>query len=147
MASSQPSIQPNVMTSAENKGSGVATSIAMPSPPEPSSGTSMQVSSDKNRRLANTAPEARLQTKQMHTRVPAWKLPLCIQALNARPIDLAHVAEVTEILFASSDLVIVAAKCLADLARESNLDESINQSAEGTDATQSLHQVQLEGRP
>ena len=60
-----------------------------------------------NRRLAHNAPEARLQTKHMHTRGPAWKLPLCIQALNARPIDLAHVAEVTEILFASSDLTII----------------------------------------
>ena len=52
MASSRPSIQPNVMTSAENKGSGVATSVAMPSPPEPSSDASMEASSDKRTREA-----------------------------------------------------------------------------------------------
>ena len=33
MASSRPSLQPNVLTSAENKKSGVATSVSMPSPP------------------------------------------------------------------------------------------------------------------
>ena len=52
MASSRPSLQPNVMTSAENKGSGVATSVAMPSPPEPSSHASMEASSDKRTREA-----------------------------------------------------------------------------------------------
>ena len=52
--------------------------------------------------------------------MPAWKLPLCVQALNARPIDLAHVAEVTEIQFASSDLVIVAARCLENAVEQSS---------------------------
>ena len=33
----------------------------------------------------------------------AWKLPLCVQALSARPEDLAHIEEVTDILFASDD--------------------------------------------
>ena len=41
--------------------------------------------------------EARLLTRQMHKRVPDWKLQLCIEALNARPIDLARITEVTEI--------------------------------------------------
>ena len=46
-----------------------------------------------NRRLANNAPEARLQTRQLHARVPAWKLQLCVQAF---------------ILFASEGLVSVS---------------------------------------
>ena len=71
-----------------------------------------------NLRLANDASEARLLTRQMHKRVPAWKLQLCIEALNARPIDLARITEVTEIQFANDELVTVAAQCLADLARE-----------------------------
>ena len=41
MASSQPSVQHNVMTNAEDKASGVATPITLPSPPVPSSGVSM----------------------------------------------------------------------------------------------------------
>ena len=64
------------------------------------------------RRMANNAPEAKLQTRALHSRVPPWKISNCIQALNAQPIDLTHIAEVTEIQFASNDLVVVAAKCL-----------------------------------
>ena len=51
-----------------------------------------------NRRKAADASEARLLVRQMHKRVPAWKLQMCVEALNARPIDLVHIAEVTEIL-------------------------------------------------
>ena len=43
------------------------------------------------------------------------KLSRCIQALNAQPVDLVHIAEVTDIQFASVELVAVAAKCLAEL--------------------------------
>ena len=68
-------------------------------------------------RMAN-ASEARSLTRQMHKRVPAWKLQMCIEALTARPIDQARVAEVTEIQFANDELVVVAAQCLVDLARE-----------------------------
>ena len=71
------------------------------------------------RRKANDASEARLLTRQMHQRIPAWKLKMCVEALNARPIDHARVTEVTEIQYASDELVAVAAQCLADLARES----------------------------
>ena len=37
-------------------------------------------------------------------------------SMNAQ-IDLAHIAEVTEIQFASNDPVAVAAKCLAELSK------------------------------
>ena len=68
---------------------------------------------------------------RLSTRIPVYRHGSSHYAFkhwNAKPIDLACLAEVTEILFASSDLVSVPAKCLAD---ESSLDESIN-----TDATQ-----------
>ena len=42
-----------------------------------------------------------------------------IEALSARPIGLARIAEVTEILFADHELVAVAAQCSTDLSRES----------------------------
>ena len=66
--------------------------------------------------------------------MPAWKLPNCIQALNAQPVDLAHIAEVIEIQFASDGLVAVAAKCLTSLlqaqaeeasARKSRIDNAV----------------------
>ena len=43
--------------------------------------------------------EAKLYARHMQQRVPAWKLKLCIEALLAEPIDLAQIAEVTEIQF------------------------------------------------
>ena len=49
---------------------------------------------------------------------PAWKLKLCVEALNARPTNLARIAEVTEIQFETDDLVDVAAQCLVDIAKE-----------------------------
>ena len=84
------------------------------------------------RRKPNDASEARLLTRQMHKRTLAWELQMCVEALKARPIDHARVAEVTEIQFASDELVDVAAQCLADLARES---ESVNDSVEHASAT------------
>ena len=44
-----------------------------------------------NRWTVRDVSEASLLTRQMHKRVPAWKLQLCIEALNARPIDLARI--------------------------------------------------------
>ena len=70
------------------------------------------------RRKANDASEARLLIRQMHKRIPAWKLRLCIDTLNARPIDHARIAEVTEIQFVNDELVDVAAQRLV-VARES----------------------------
>ena len=84
------------------------------------------------RRTANDASEARFLTRQMHRRVPAWKPQMCIEALNASPIGQTPISEVTEIHFATDELVAVAAQCLADLARES---ESLNQSAERVSTT------------
>ena len=52
----------------------------------------------------------------------------CLEGADARPIDLARITEVTEIQFASDELVVVA-QCRADLARES---ESTNESTEHT---------------
>ena len=57
--------------------------------------------------------------------------------MNAKPIDLAHIAEVIEIQFASNDLVAVAAKCLAELSEASGMDASTEQSAGDAVANQS----------
>ena len=67
---------------------------------------------------AKDTSEARLYVRQMHRRIPAWKLKLCTEALNARPIDLMRITEVAEIEFVTEDLVDVAAQCLADIAKE-----------------------------
>ena len=37
----------------------------------------------------------------MHRRIPAWKLKLCAEVLNASPADLTRIAELTEIQFAT----------------------------------------------
>ena len=42
--------------------------------------------------------------QHMHRRIPAWKMKVCTEALYADPIDLARVAEVTEIQFATVEL-------------------------------------------
>ena len=97
-----------------------------------SDGQDANVRVPANRRLANDALEARLLIRQMRKRVPAWRLTMCIEALNARPMNVARIAKVTEILFADNEKVAVAAQCLADLSRES---ESNNQSTEHVGAT------------
>ena len=66
------------------------------------------------RRRANDASEARLFTRQMHKHIPAWQLKMCTEALSARPTDHTRTTEVTEIQFASDELVDVAAQCLVD---------------------------------
>ena len=92
------------------------------------------------RRSAKDNDEARLQVVAMHSRVPAWKLSKCIKVLNAQPLDLEYIAEVTEIQFASEELVAVAAKCLAGLleayadeaaARQATIDNAVSQCTQG----------------
>ena len=53
---------------------------------------------------ARDAAEVKLLVRQMHRRIPAWKLRLCTEALNASPVDLARVSEVTEIQFVTEEL-------------------------------------------
>ena len=89
------------------------------------------------RRVANNAPEAKLQIRALHSRVPAWKLSERIQALNAQPIDLARIAEVTEIQLASNDPVVVAAKCLFELSEASSEKAATGQSRGDNAASQS----------
>ena len=52
---------------------------------------------------ARDAAEAKLFVRQMHRRIPAWKLKLCTEALHASPIDLVRIAEVTEFQFATAE--------------------------------------------
>ena len=67
---------------------------------------------------ARDAAEAKLFVRQMHRRIPAWKLKLCTEALHASPVDLVRIAEVTEIQFATAELVDVAVQCLNEIAKE-----------------------------
>ena len=94
--------------------------------------------------IANNAPEARLQTRA-HTAVYQHKLSKCVQALNAQPIDLMRIAEVTEIQLASNDLVVIAAKYLGELSEASSEEAAPGQSG-GDAAASNLHQVQLRAR-
>ena len=64
---------------------------------------------------ARSATEAKQFVRQMHRRVPAWKLKLCTEALHASPVDLARIAEVTEIQF---EMIDVAVQCLSEIAEE-----------------------------
>ena len=61
---------------------------------------------------------------QLHHRMPAWKLKVCIDALQVRPVDLTALAEVTGVQFASAELVEVAAKCLDEIMKEREKDET-----------------------
>ena len=63
--------------------------------------------------------------RQMHRRIPAWKLKLCVEALNAKPVDLVRIAEVTEIQSASEELVDVAAQCLIEIAKGDRICEQL----------------------
>ena len=78
------------------------------------------------RQKANDASEARLLIRQMQ-RIPAWKLKLCSEALNAKPTDHVRITEVTKIQFAKDELINVAVQCLVDIAKES---ESVTSSVE-----------------
>ena len=56
--------------------------------------------------------------------MPAWKLKACTEAFQARPVDLAAIAEATGVQFASDELVDVAAKCLDEITKEMAKDDS-----------------------
>ena len=84
---------------------------------------------------ARSAAEAKLYARHMQQRVPAWKLKRCIEALLAEPLDLAHIAEVTEIQFVSSDLVSVAVQCLKDIAKEQEVATTIAAISDATTTT------------
>ena len=65
--------------------------------------------------------------------------------LNDRPIDLARIAEVTDIQFVSEELVEVAIQCLADIAKEI---ESTNSSVGTTGAAEATPtQGEKESKP
>ena len=76
---------------------------------------------------AREAAETRLLVRQLHQRMPAWKLKICAEALRVNPVDLARIAEVTGIQFATVELVEVAVQCLNEIAKEI---ESANTSAD-----------------
>ena len=46
---------------------------------------------------AKNADETRLHIRQMHRRLPAWKLKVCVEALQADRIDLESITKVTGI--------------------------------------------------
>ena len=56
---------------------------------------------------------------QLHHRMPAWKLKAFTDALQVRPIDLAAIAEITGVQFASAELIEAAIKCLDEIAKDS----------------------------
>ena len=62
--------------------------------------------------------ETRLLTRQLHQRMPAWKLKICAEAVRATPVDLARLIEVTGIQIATVELVEVAVQCLNEIAKE-----------------------------
>ena len=49
---------------------------------------------------------------RLHRSSPAWKLKVCSDALQARPIDLSTLAQETGAQFASVELVEMAANVL-----------------------------------
>ena len=65
---------------------------------------------------------------------PAWKLKICIEAMKVRPIDLSSLAKETSVMFASNELVEMAACCLEEITAEMT-----NEEAEERHASSSLH--------
>ena len=61
---------------------------------------------------------------RLHHSSPAWKLKVCIDAMNVRPIDLTTLAQETSVQFASVELVEMAANCLDEITKEMEKDES-----------------------
>ena len=117
---------PDTTTKPEGKSLKTSGASSSEQPTTPEQGTHAEDVSDKSnpdqesvamqgvtiRRAARTRDEAKLQVMGMHRRTPAWKLPKCIKVVNRQPLDLDCIAEVTEIQFASTELVEVTAKCL-----------------------------------
>ena len=73
--------------------------------------------------------EVRQTMWRLHHSSPAWKLKVCIDAMKARPIDLATLAQATSVQFASVELVELAANCLDEISKEMEKDESKDSSA------------------
>ena len=97
---------------------------------------------------ANDAPQARLLVRQMHRRIPAWKLKLCVEALNARPIDLVRIAEVIEIQFATEELFDVATQCLTEIAKEmESTDSSVGATGAAAAAPNQSEKEAIEAGP
>ena len=61
---------------------------------------------------------------RLHRSLTAWKLKVCVDAMKVRPIDLATLAQVTSVQFASVELVETAASCLDERTKEVEKDES-----------------------
>ena len=89
-----------------------------------------------------SAEEARFCVRQTRRRFPAWKLKTCIDELNASPVDLMRVAEVTDIRFASLDLVCVAAQSLNEITKESE-SERVSTDAPNADVLYQLHVMMI----
>ena len=65
---------------------------------------------------------------------------MCIDALQARPIDLSTLAQETGAQFASAKLVEMAAKCLNEKTKEMEKDESKDSSAATTSPSSEVNQ-------
>ena len=87
-------------------------------------------------KVAEVAETRRLMW-QLHHRMPAWKSKAYIEALQARPIDLAALAEATGVQFASAELVEVAIKCLDEITKEMAKDTSNTSGADAVASSQS----------
>ena len=61
---------------------------------------------------------------RLHHSSPAWKLKICIDAMKVRPVDLSSLAQKTSVMFASDELVEMAARCLDEITAEMKKDES-----------------------
>ena len=77
---------------------------------------------------------------RLHDSSPAWKLKVCIEAMKARPIDLTTLAQETGVLFASVELVEIAANCLDEITKEMEKDESKDSSAATTSPSSEVSQ-------
>ena len=71
-----------------------------------------------------------------------------LEALNARPIDLVRIAEVTEIQFVTEELVDVAAQCLVEIAKEiESTDSSVGATGAAAAAPNQSEKESTEARP
>ena len=68
--------------------------------------------------------EVRMIMLRLHHSSPAWKLKICIEAMKVRPIDLSSLAKETSVMFASNELVEMAACCLEEITAEMKKEEA-----------------------
>ena len=66
--------------------------------------------------------EVRMIMLRLHRSSPDWKLKICIEAMKVRPIDLSLLAKETSVMFASNELVEMAACCLEKMTAEMKKD-------------------------